>query len=160
VASVTLLLNTRSLFAKVAATQSDEDIIWHNEQAIYAGRAVGDLSFYVNHTDPDYAVWPPMVKTPMNRDELAASAKRAAGQGGEVLTLEKNQIRIHRNGNIALAYYTTHRTRRAGGGAVDESFENIHVWVKDPEGWRVFGGMSRPVPQNRESLSGPLPTAK
>jgi len=154
---VVAVLPARAAPTASATAMSDEDIIWHNEQSIYAGRAEGSLDFYVDHADKDYAGWPPMASKPMDYDALAASAKRAAGQKGEVLTLEKTLIRIHRNGKVALAYYKTHRTRRTGGAPVDEVFEDIHVWVKDPEGWRLMGGMARPIPPDRESLGGPLP---
>jgi hypothetical protein len=151
------ILPARAASTASPAAMSDEDIIWHNEQAIYAGRAEGSLDFYVDHADKDYAGWPPMASVPMDYDALAASARHAAGKKGEVLTLEKTLIRIHRNGKVALAYYKTHRTRRTGGAPVDEVFEDIHVWVKDPEGWRLMGGMARLVPPDRESLGGPLP---
>ena len=142
-----LLLGCATLGASASSGDaSDEATIWQNEQAIYAGRSGGSLSFYVEHADPDYAGWPPTVPAPMGYAELAASSKNMAGQSGETLTMEKKLIRIHRNGNIALAFYTTHRTHVAGGAAVDQNFENIHVWVKDPDGWRILGGMARPVP--------------
>ena len=158
VSAVGLLVGFAGLSASAAApTESDEDIIWHNEQAIYAGRAEGNVDFYVEHADPDYAGWPPQFKAPLNYDALVASAKRGAGQKGEALVLEKSLIKIHRNGNVALAFYKTHRTKRAGGVPVDEVFEDIHVWVKDSDGWRLMGGMARPVPVDRETLGGSVP---
>jgi len=157
-AAAALLVGVAGLSASATPPpMSDEEIIWQNEQTIYAGRADGNINFYVDHADPDYAGWPPQFAAPLNYDALVASAKRGAGQKGEALTLEKSLIKIHRNGNVALAFYKTHRTKRAGGVPVDEVFEDIHVWVKDPQGWRLMGGMARPVPVNRESLGGSVP---
>ena len=147
---VTAMLGVSARASRAAA--SDEETIWNYEQSIYAGRAKGDLSFYVDHADLAYAAWPPQMKAPMDYASLAASGKNAAGIAGEKLTMEKNLIRISRDGKVGLSYYTTHRTNRAGGAAVDESFENIHVWIKDAKGWHILGGMSRPVPPHRESL--------
>jgi ketosteroid isomerase-like protein len=141
------------------STSSDEQTLWHYEQSIYAGRAQGDLSFYVNHADPAYAGWPPQSPAPFGRDELAAQARRAAGQNGEKLVLEKNLIRFTADGKTALVFYTTHRTARADGLVVDERFENIHVWLRRDSGWMIVGGMSRPMPANRAALAAPLPAA-
>ena len=55
----TLLLGGLVTLIPLRAAVSDEDLLWSYEQSIYAGRASGDLSFYVNHADPDYAGWPP-----------------------------------------------------------------------------------------------------
>jgi ketosteroid isomerase-like protein len=138
------------------APATDEEVIWKMELAIFAGRANGDLSFYVQNAHPDYTGWPPQLPAPIGFQALAESANRTAGRGGEQVNLTKNQIRIADQGRLALAFFTTHRTRRSGGAAVDESFENIHVWIKDGTQWRIVGGMSRPVPPRRSELSGPL----
>ena len=94
---------------------------------------------------------------PMNYDMLVTQAAQAKGMKGEKLEMKKNLIRVHRDGHMAMAYFTTHRTQRAGGAPVDESFENIHVWVRTREGWRLMGGMARPVPKDRASLSSTAP---
>lgn len=140
-----------------AAASSDEATLWSYEQAIYAGRAQGDLSFYINHADPDYAAWPPQSPAPFGRGELAEQGHRAAGRSGEKLVLEKNLIRITADGKTAIVFYTTHRTTRSDGTAVDERYENIHVWLRRGHDWMIVGGMSRPVPSNRAALAAPAP---
>ncbi len=138
----------------------DEDAIWQLEQSIYAGRSGGNMSNYLNATDRDYAGWPPQAQAPMGYDALAAQAAKAGVLSGEELTMTKNLIRVHRDGNVALAYYTTHRTKRGGGAAVDERFETIHVWIREKDGsWKLLGGMARPVPANRASIGMPVPQA-
>lgn len=139
---------------------ADEEAIWKLEQAIYAGRSGGNMANYLDSTDPDYAGWPPQAAAPMGYAQLAAQAAKAGVLSGEELTMKKDLIRVHRNGNVALAFYSTHRTKRGGGGAVDERFETIHVWVKDGDGrWKLMGGMARPVPANRASIGMPVPQA-
>ena len=142
-----------------AATTTDEELLWSYEQAIYAGRAKGDVSFYVNHADPAYAGWPPQSAEPFGRDELAEQARRAAGHPGEKLVLEKNLIRLTADRKTAMVFYTTHRTVRSDGAAVDERYENIHVWLRRGRDWMIVGGMSRPMPANRAALAAPLPIA-
>mgnify|MGYP001019980027 CR=1 FL=1 len=104
-----------SLAADSSSHAQDEDAIWKLEQSIYAGRSGGTLSSYLASTDPDYAGWPPQASAPMGYAQLAAQAEKARGLSGEELSMKKNLIRVHRDGNVALAYYTTHRTKRGGG---------------------------------------------
>jgi ketosteroid isomerase-like protein len=156
-----LLLATfaASMAGDSSSRSQDEETIWKMEQEIYSGRSGGTMAYYVSVADPDYAGWPPQMAAPMNYQQLAAQSAQSRSLSGEKLTLEKNLIRVHRDGNVAMAYYTTHRSRRGRGEAVDESFENIHVWVRAKDGWKLMGGMSRPVPPNRASLGLGLPPA-
>jgi hypothetical protein len=71
-------------------------------------------------------------------------------EAGELITVSKKGLSF--DGDTALAFFETHRTQRAGGKAVDERFENIHVWVKRDEQWRLIANMSRAVAENRERL--------
>ena len=139
---------------------SAEDLLWSYELAIYAGRGNGDMSFYVDHADADYVGWPPQAAAPFGRTELAAQAKLGAGRSGEKIVLEKNLIRLTDHGRTALVFYTSHRTVRSDGSAVDERFENIHIWQRRGRDWKIVGGMSRPVPAHRESLAVPAPATR
>lgn len=134
-------------------TTSDEALLWSYEQSIYAGRAAGSFAFYVDHADPDYAGWPPQFIAPIGRSELIEGAKLQAGRTGEKIELHKDLIRLADKGRVALVFYTTHRTRRSDGTAVDESYENIHVWLRRGKGWQIVGGMSRPVPKDRMKMA-------
>ncbi|MFO1427348.1 MAG: DUF4440 domain-containing protein [Steroidobacteraceae bacterium] len=141
-----------------AARPGDEQVIWQYEQSIYAGRAGGSTTFYAEHAHPDYAGWPPQMPAPIDYAQIVAAAKPGTMPAGEKLTLQKDLIRVTRDGRVALSFYTTHRTARPGGAAVDEAYENIHVWVKVGDDWRLVGGMSRPVPVQREKLGATGPT--
>lgn len=154
--SVALVFASLSLAAMPGHSDpkpSDEALLWSYEQAIYAGRAAGSLSFYVDHADADYAGWPPQFIAPISRDELIQGANLQAGRSGEQIELHKSLIRFADKGRLALVFYTTHRTRRSDGTAVDESYENIHVWLRHGKSWQIVGGMSRPVPKDRTKLA-------
>ncbi len=124
-----------------ADKQAAKDAIWPLEQSIYAGRAVGDLSNYINNTSPDYVAWPPTVDKPMPYTNLKATASAGPVASKERLTMEFMDIAVH--GNTAIIYYKTHRTMRYDGTPVDEHFETTHTWVKDDGHWHVLGGMAR-----------------
>src|SRR3546814_16554712 len=47
------------------------------------------------------------------------------------------------NGDTAVIYYNTHRTRRSDGTPADDRFEVTHNWVREDGVWKVFGGMAR-----------------
>jgi ketosteroid isomerase-like protein len=121
--------------------QAAKDAIWTLEQSIYAGRAAGDLSNYVNNTSPDYVSWPPTVDKPMPYTNLKATASGGPKASKEHLTMEFMDIAVH--GNTAIIYYKTHRTQRADGTLVDENFETTHTWVREDGHWQVLGGMAR-----------------
>ena len=130
----------------------DEATIWKLEQGIYAQRGEGKMSLYLSVADPNYAGWPPQVAAPMALAQLKGQESRAADNTGERIELQKQLIQFDSSGNTALAYYSSHRTRRGGGIAVDERWETIHVWVRSADGWKLMGGMARPVPEDRAAL--------
>ena len=74
-------------------------------------------------------------------------------EAGELIDVTKKGLSF--DGDTALAFFETHRTRRAGGEAVDERFENIHVWVKREGEWRLIANMSRSVVDDRRRLGNP-----
>jgi ketosteroid isomerase-like protein len=69
------------------------------------------------------------------------------GQTKEKLTMELMDFTLH--GDTAVIYYLNHRTMRPDGTAVDEKFENIHVWVRDGADWKIVGAMSRLAPARK-----------
>jgi sterol desaturase/sphingolipid hydroxylase (fatty acid hydroxylase superfamily)/ketosteroid isomerase-like protein len=134
-----------SIAGDISPRAQDEATIWKLEQAIYAGGSGGsNLANYVAAMDPEYAGWPPQAASPLGYEHIVEAAKKSGNKGVE-LELRKDLVRVHREGNVALAYYTTHRTVRAGA-AVDESFETLHVWIREADGqWKLFGAMVRPA---------------
>ena len=114
--------------------------IWRNEQAVYYGRAEGNLNNYQQATHPAYMAWPPWAPGPFGRDGLKKSETRVAGKK-EKLTMEFKDFTM--SGDTAIIYYATHRTAMADGTPVDQRYENIHVWKKDGGVWKVMGGMAR-----------------
>jgi ketosteroid isomerase-like protein len=75
---------------------------------------------------------------------MAAAAAAARGGKPVELAMTRQLVRVHRDGDVALAFYTTHRTLRAGK-PVDETFETLHVWIRKDGAWKLFGAMVRPA---------------
>ena len=116
--------------------------IWANEQAIFAGRSEGDMQFYVDNASEQYLGWPPGWTTPSGIDQLRSGAEQMRGLDQEELTLELDGISF--SGNTAISFFSTHRTRMPTGEAVDQRFENIHVWVYENGQWSLLSSMGRP----------------
>jgi hypothetical protein len=125
------------------------DLIWAREMSIFEGRSAGDISNYLNATSSFYLGWPPGFAEPLPLGDFKAGADVASGLKGEVTDVEKMGFTL--NGNTALTYFLTHRTRLGEAFAVDGSrdvdqwYENIHVWTLEDGDWRLIGGMARPV---------------
>lgn len=130
--------------AQSPEAKAAQSMIWAKELAIYAGRAKGDLTPYTSNASPDYLGWPPTAKHPMDNSQLKADGRKMAGENHEKITTEFEGFTLH--GNTAVIYYLNHRTMKPDGAPVDESFENIHVWVRDGADWKVLGAMSRHQP--------------
>ena len=120
---------------------SDEAAVWALEQQIYERRALGDTLFYSDISSEQYLGWPAPAETPMPYRSIRSFAQQGEFEPGEVIDVVSNGISI--DGDTAISFYTTHRTVRPGGQAVDEHYENIHVYVKRGEEWRLVGAMSR-----------------
>jgi hypothetical protein len=128
-----------------AETTNDplENTLWSKELQIYAGRAHGNLQFYLDHTSPKFLAWPPISDRPIGNDGLRKTTSRVAA-GHEVIKSEP--VGFTQDGDTALIYYINHRTVRPDGTKVDESFGNIHVWIKRNGNWVLLGGMARLLP--------------
>jgi hypothetical protein len=128
-----------------AETTSDplEKQLWSNELQIYAGRAHGNLKYYLDHTSPKFLAWPPISDSPIGNDGLKKTTPRVAA-GHEVIHSEP--VGFTQDGDTALIYYVNHRTVRPDGTPVDERFANIHVWIKRNGDWVLLGGMARLLP--------------
>ena len=130
---------------------ADAEKIWAQELRIYEMRRGGDMGYYLSLANPGYMAWPAPADVPLSYEQL--SARIGDGQlmeAGERITVTKKGLSF--DGDTALAFFETHRTQRAGGQAVDERFENIHVWVKRDEDWRLIANMSLAGDENRQSL--------
>lgn len=148
-----LTLLCPSVFAQESALNDEERaikaLIWEREMAIFEGRSVGDISNYLNATSDFYLGWPPGFAEPLPLGDFKAGAGMASGLKGELTEVEKMGFTL--NGNTALTYFLTHRTRLGEAFAVDGSrdvdqwYENIHVWTLENGDWRLIGGMARPV---------------
>jgi ketosteroid isomerase-like protein len=128
--------------------QSDEDAqaeIWAIEQAIYAGRADGDLSKYLASASPHYMGWPPGAKVPADLSRLREMADSVAGQNQEELELEFAEFT--RSGDTAIVFYHTHRTRLPTGEPVNQRFAIIHVYAREQGSWRLVGALGRLKPE-------------
>lgn len=147
------------LTALACGAQADETVsdaeqaiaahIWEREMAIFDGRSAGDLSAYLDATSNFYLGWPPGFAEPLPLGDFRAGAGMAPGLRGEVTDVK--QMGFTLNGNTALTYFLTHRTRLGeafeenGSRDVDQWYENIHVWTLEGGEWRLIGGMARPV---------------
>ena len=157
---ITLISHNQGAFAADANLDipperaADAEKIWAQELHIYEMRRSGDMGYYLSLANPGYMAWPAPADVPLSFENL--SKQIGVGQlmeAGELIDVTKKGMSF--DGDTALAFFETHRTRRAGGEAVDERFENIHVWVKRGEDWRLIANMSRAVDENRERLGNP-----
>jgi hypothetical protein len=125
-----------------AETDAARAQVWALEQSIYAGRAKGNLSAYNDNLAKGYLAWPPVSDKPLGPTVLHnAASKLHASQE----KLDMQFVDFSMNGNTAVIYYTTHRTRLADGTAVDNRFETTHTWIREDGKWHVFAGMARLV---------------
>lgn len=125
--------------AKAAAKEA----IWAKEQAVYAARRRADPQYYVDNASDHYLGWPPGWTTPSGIDQLRSGAAQMCGMNQEEITLELDGISF--DGNTAISFFSTHRTRMPDGEVVDQRYENIHVWVYGNGQWRLLSSMGRPV---------------
>jgi ketosteroid isomerase-like protein len=121
-----------------------EALLWEKEQNIYLGRAAGGLDYYLSQISENYVGWPPGQAVPADASRLRENAKRMTGNNQEKLTMEKTGFTME--GDTAVIYYRTHRTMRPDGKAVNEQFENIHVYTRRDEDWKLIGALARPMP--------------
>lgn len=127
-----------------------EEQIWAMEAAIFEGRGQGDLSNYLNVTSSRYLGWPPVMAKPLGLEKFRESAADASALKGERITFVRNGFTMQ--GNTAVTYFTSHRTRLGDGFApegkreVDEYYENTHIWNFENGEWRLIGGMARKLP--------------
>jgi hypothetical protein len=120
------------------------DLLWQRERAIYAARGRGDLGQYASEITPSYLAWPPHRPKPLDAGAFLAQAAQFAGQGEEELAMTLTDFTV--DGDSAIIYYETHRTRLPTGQDCDQKFEVIHVWLYRDGDWRLFGGMARTAP--------------
>jgi len=158
------LLAITILYANAASAQSaDEttqarDEIWAKEKAIYAGRAKGDTSYYYDNSSVDYLGWVYGTPKPFRRDSLAASRETMRNLDKEKITNEFKDFSLH--GDTAIIYYVNHRTVKPDGTAVDQYFDNIHVWVREGGTWKVLASMSRlQTPGGTAGAPPPVPSS-
>ena len=121
-----------------SATARDQ--IWAKEKAIYASRVAGG-DYYFKNASPGYLGWVYGTPRPFRIDKLQGSAKGPAKPTKEVITNEFTDFSLQ--GDTAIIYYVNHRTMLADGTEVDQKFDNIHVWIRDGEDWKILASMSR-----------------
>lgn len=119
--------------------------IWAKEQAIYQARGRGDMKPYQDGIARDYLAWPPFRDHPAGAEGLRQIQKKMIIDNKEVLSMTFVDFVL--NGDAAVIYYSTHRTRLPDGTAVDERFEVTHSWVWQDGAWKVMGGMARDTPK-------------
>lgn len=118
--------------------------IWAKEQAIYRERGKGNLQPYIDNVASDYLAWPPFAPVPTGVEALKRAQPKMAVENKELLLMEFVSFAL--NGDAAIIYYQTHRTRLPTGAPADERFEVTHSWVRENGEWKVYGGMARLKP--------------
>lgn len=150
-------LNTRSAFVPFAIIlsacthkvptavdyESDRARIWELEQTIYERRAVGDIQFYLDNSNPSYLGWPFGLEKPTNLDSLREWNSENSFQSGEKIQVTLDGVSVE--GDTAIAYFSTHRTRKPGGEVTQEKYQNIHVWTRIGDDWTLMGSFSRKI---------------
>lgn len=120
------------------------DTIWAKEMAIYEGRSRGAIDFYLNNASPNFLAWTAGTPAPFRIDKLRASGATMRGHDQEIIKTTFRDFSL--SGDTAVIYYQNHRTRLADGTAVDQTYDNIHVWQLDHGEWKVLASMSRAMP--------------
>jgi len=151
------LLLTACEDASRDAEPSAADQVWALEQAIYAKRAAGDTLFYSDISSDHYLGWPASAPEPVSYASIREIALGGSFKPGEKIAVVSNGISV--DGDTAISYYTTHRTVRPGGLKVDERYENIHVYIRRGDEWRLFGALSRRLLPD-ELRTAPMGSAK
>lgn len=118
--------------------------IWAKEKAIYAARGAGNLKPYIDNVASNYLAWPPFSPVPTGVGALQQAQPKMAIENKELLEMEFVSFAL--NGDAAIIYYKTHRTRLPDGTPADERFEVTHSWVREAGQWKVYGGMARAQP--------------
>lgn len=118
--------------------------IWTKEQSIYKARGQGNLKPYIDNVATDYLAWPPFAAVPTGVGALDKAQTKMAVENKELLKMEF--VSFAMNGDAAIIYYNTHRTRLPNGAPADERFEVTHSWVRQDGQWKVYGGMARAKP--------------
>ena len=125
-----------------AATEARK-IIWAKEMAIYEGRSHGKIDFYLANVSPNFLAWTAGTTAPFRVDKLRAGGSAMRGRDKEVIDTSFRDFSL--SGDTAIIYYQNHRTRLPDGTAVDQTYDNIHVWQKTDGDWKVLASMSRPM---------------
>ena len=118
------------------------DRLWRLELDIYEARGNGDLHVYAGHVSEHLLVWPPWRTAPMRALDLRRQAEGFGGTDREVLTL--SLLDFSMDGDTAILFYRTHRSRLPNGRPCDEHFQVVHVWLRRDDRWLLLGGMARP----------------
>ncbi len=121
---------------------SVRDRLWQIELDIYRARGNGDLGVYVDQVSDNLLVWPPWRGAPMRAADLRRQAEGFGGTDREVLTLFP--VDLSMDGDTAILFYRTHRSRLPDGRPCDEHFQVVHVWLERDGRWLLLGGMARP----------------
>lgn len=140
-----MLTFAAALVAPAMSKADAQAAIWAKEQAIYAARGRGDMQPYKASIARDYAAWPPFRDTPAGPQNLDTLQQTLRTDNQELLTMDL--VGFVMNGDTAVIYYRTHRTRLPNGAKADEHFEVTHSWVLQDGTWKVMGGMARATPQ-------------
>ncbi len=146
--ALTALTASGALFAANGLSQESEAdaakrIIWAKEMAIYQGRSKGMVDFYVDNASPNFLAWTAGTPAPFRIDKLRAGKQAMRGRDKEIIVTTFKDFSL--SGDTAIIYYQNHRTRMPNGTAVDQTYDNIHVWQKTAGEWKVLASMSRPM---------------
>lgn len=135
--------NVKSTSSTENTYEADKALIWELEQTIYERRAVGDIQFYLDNSNSNYLGWPFGQEVPISLDGLRDYASKDLFKPGEKIDVTLDGLTVE--GDTAVAYFSTHRTRRPGGEAANDKFQNIHVWTRVDDKWTLIGSFSRKI---------------
>ena len=117
--------------------------IWAKEMSIYEGRSRGLVDYYVANASPRFLAWTAGSPAPFDISKLKAGRDMMRGRDKELIKTTFRGFTL--SGDTAIIYYQNHRTRSPDGEAVDQTYDNIHVWQKTDGDWKVLASMSRQV---------------
>jgi ketosteroid isomerase-like protein len=122
----------------------DQREIWRAEQKYWELAKDGDAERLIALMHDRVTVWPQFASTPMDSTRVSEDAQIRV-QRGLIAAYELSFHSIEMHGDAAIVFYTVSVTNSTTKpDAAPEVWSCItHTWVRDRDGWRLAGGMSR-----------------
>lgn len=118
--------------------------VWDMEHEYWNAVKDGDINAYIDLYGTDHISWPSFVPAPESREQIKARLFDFIANvkpGSTQYQLVPHEIDVRKD--LAFVYYmASWSMETTNGDAMSFNEKFLHVWKKDPDGWRLKGGMS------------------